>query len=102
VSSTKDRIDAPWPSAESRHVEVARELIRLREQMGVSRDRLPYEMRRAGIREDRVPSPKTLYRVEELGREPRIGIKAGLAEFYGVDLHVIWPPREPRCAREAA
>jgi hypothetical protein len=76
-------------------------LIELREKRGIARDRVPYEMQRAGIVRDRIPSPKTLYRIEELGREPSIGIKAALAEFYRVDLHTIWRPREPRCARES-
>lgn len=81
-------------------VDAARLLIELREKKGIARDRVPYEMQRAGINRDRIPSSKTLYRVEEMGREPSIGIKAALAEFYGVDLHTIWKPREPRCARE--
>jgi transcriptional regulator with XRE-family HTH domain len=75
-------------------------LIQLREKRGITRDRVPYEMQLAGIERSRIPSTKTLYRVEELGREPSIGTKAALAEFYGVDLHTIWRPREPRCARE--
>lgn len=83
-------------------VDVARLLIELREKKGIPRDRVPYEMAVAGIRRDRIPSPKTLWRVEELGHEPSIGIKAALAEFYGRDLHTIWRPREPRCARGRA
>lgn len=73
-------------------------LIELREKQGLSRDRVPHAMSVAGIRRDRIPSAKTLWRVEELGHVPSIGVKAALAEFYGRDLHTIWPPHVPRCA----
>lgn len=83
-------------------VTAARLLIELREKKGLARDRVPHEMAIAGIRRDRIPSTKTLWRIEELGHTPSIGVKAALAEFYERDLHTIWPPREPRCARTAA
>lgn len=57
-------------------------------------------MSREGIRRDRIPSSKTLWRIEEMGHVPSIGIKAALADFYERDLHTIWPPHEPRCVRE--
>lgn len=101
MSVTTDRKTTRKRRAWKPDVDAARLLIELREKKGIARDRVPYEMQRSGIHRDRIPSPKTLYRVEELGREPSIGIKAALAEFYGVDLHTIWRPREPRCAREA-
>lgn len=52
----------------------------------------------AGIARARIPSVKTIWRIEELGHVPSIGIKAALAEFYERDLHTIWPPHVPRCA----
>lgn len=101
MSATTSLIPRQRRALRKPDIDAARLLIELREKRGIARDRVPYEMQRAGINRDRIPSPKTLYRVEELGREPSIGIKAALAEFYGVDLHTIWRPREPRCARES-
>lgn len=76
----------------------ARLLIELREDRGLARRQVPYEMVRAGIRRDRIPSLRTLWRVEEQGAVPSIGYRAALAEFYGRDLHSIWPVSEPRFA----
>lgn len=73
-------------------------LIELREKRGLSRERTPLAMAASGTRRDRIPSVKTLWRIEELGHVPSIGIKFALAEFYGRDIHTIWPPRKPRCA----
>jgi hypothetical protein len=73
-------------------------LIELREKQGLSRDELPHAMAMAGIARTRIPSIKTIWRVEELGHVPSIGIKAAFAQFYGRDLHTIWPPHIPRCA----
>lgn len=80
------------------NVGAARLLIELREQRGLSRDRVPHAMLVAGIAPPRIPSAKTLWRIEELGHEPSIGVKSALAEFYDRDLHLIWAPHEPRCA----
>lgn len=82
-------------------VSAARLLIELREKRGLSRDRLPHAMLASGIRRDRIPSVKTIWRVEELGHEPSIGVKFALAEFFERDIHTIWRPHEPRCVREA-
>jgi transcriptional regulator with XRE-family HTH domain len=75
----------------------ARLLIELREKLGLSREQVPHAMARAQIQRDRIPSPKTLWRIEELGHTPSIGIKAAIADFHGVDLHTIWMPHQPRC-----
>lgn len=75
-------------------------LIELREKAGLARKDVPRAMRSAGIQPGRIPSVKTLWRIEELAHEPNIGLKAGLAEFYGRDLHQIWPPRKPLFARQ--
>jgi transcriptional regulator with XRE-family HTH domain len=83
-------------------VAAARMLIELREQRGLSREALPHAMAMAGLRRDRIPSVKTLWRIEELGHTPSIGVKFALAEFFDRPLHSIWPPHEPRCARSAA
>lgn len=83
-------------------VAAARLLIELREEKGLSRETTPHAMAMAGIRRDRIPSPKTLWRIEELGHVPSIGVKFALAEFFDRPLHSIWPPHEPRCARTAA
>lgn len=80
----------------------ARLLIGLREQRGLSREQVPMAMARAGISPMRIPSPKTLWRIEELGHVPSIGVKFALATFYERDIHSIWSPHEPRCARRAA
>lgn len=77
-------------------------LIELREKRGLSREAMPHAMLVAGIRRDRIPSVKTIWRIEELGHEPSIGVKFSLAEFYERDLHTIWRPHEPRCLRQAA
>ena len=85
------------------NVDAARLLIELREKRGLAREEVPREMARMpGVNRARIPSPKTLWRIEELGHTPSIGIKAVLADFYGQDLHAIWPPHVPRCARPAA
>lgn len=73
-------------------------LIELREQRGLSREQLPHAMAMARIQRTRIPSVKTIWRIEELGHVPSIGIKAAFAEFYERDLHTIWPPHVPRCA----
>lgn len=83
-------------------VQAARLLIELREQRGLSRDQVPYAMAVAGINRQRIPSTKTLWRIEQLGHTPSVGIRAAIAEFYNRDLHSIWAPTEPRCARKAA
>lgn len=76
----------------------ARLLIELREQRGLSREDVPRAMAMAGVKRQRIPSVKTIWRVEELGHIPSIGIKAAFADFYERDLHTIWPPHIPRCA----
>ncbi|MEJ7824931.1 MAG: hypothetical protein WKF48_05855 [Solirubrobacteraceae bacterium] len=77
-------------------------LIELREKRGLGRKDIPHAMLRAGIQRTRIPSTKTIWRIEELGHVPSIGIRAALAEFYGRDLHTIWPPHIPRCALRCA
>jgi len=79
-------------------VSAAALLITLREKRGLTREDLPREMALAGIKRTRIPSVKTIWRVEELGHTPSIGIKAAFADFYERDLHTIWPPQTPRCA----
>lgn len=71
-------------------------LIELREKQGLARKDVPRAMKVAGVKPGRIPSIKTLWRIEELAHEPGIGIKAGLAEFYGRDLHQIWEPHKPQ------
>lgn len=73
-------------------------LIALREKRGLSREAVPHAMALAGIQRTRIPSIKTIWRVEELGHVPSIGIKSAFADFYDRDLHTIWPPHVPRCA----
>lgn len=76
----------------------ARLLIELREKRGLSREQVPHAMAMARIPRTRIPSVKTIWRIEELGHVPSIGIKAAFADFYERDLHTIWPPHVPRCA----
>lgn len=84
------------------NIGAARLLIELREKRGLSREDMPRAMASAGIAPMRIPSAKTLWRIEELGHEPSIGIKGALAEFHARDIHSIWAPHEPRCATRAA
>ena len=77
----------------------ARLLIELRESQGLSREQVPHAMALAGVKRERIPSVKTLWRIEELGHVPTIGTKFALATFYDRPLHSIWPPHEPRCAQ---
>lgn len=74
-------------------------LIALREKRGLSREGVPRAMMLAGIRRERIPSAKTLWRIEELGHVPGVGVKFAIAEFFERDIHSIWPPHQPRCAR---
>jgi len=83
-------------------VTASRLLIELRERLGLSREQVPHAMARAGIPRERIPSVKTLWRIEELGHAPSIGVKFALASFYERDLHSIWMPHEPRCAKGRA
>lgn len=80
-------------------VRAARLLIELREAKGLSREEVPHAMAVAGVKRGRIPSVKTIWRIEELGHVPIIGTKFALAEFYERPLHSIWPPHEPRCAK---
>jgi len=87
------RRQRPEPDVPAAHL-----LIELREKRGLARSDVPHAMAMAGIKRTRIPSVKTLWRIEELGHVPSIGIKAAFADFYERDLHTIWPPHTPRCA----
>ena len=63
----------------------------LREAQGLSREQLPHAMLKAGVPRDKIPSTKTIYNVERRGQIPRVRIMFGLAQFYGRDVHAIWP-----------
>lgn len=65
----------------------------LREDRGLSRDRMPMEMLRAGVPRDYIPCSRTLAYVEA-GRIPRVRVKFGLAQFFGVSVHDIWGSRQ--------
>lgn len=63
----------------------------LRESRGIRRQDLPQEMARAGIKLDRIPSPKTIYNIEVCGFVPRsITTRFALAEFYARGVDDIW------------
>lgn len=79
----------------------------LREAQGLSREQLPHAMLVAGVPRDKIPSTKTIYNVERRGQIPRVRIMFGLAQFYGRDVHAIWPvqsrpPLRKRTKPEAA
>jgi hypothetical protein len=48
-------------------------------------------MFRAKIERDRIPSARTIRRVEATGRMPRIRYAFALAQFYDVELAHLWP-----------
>ena len=83
------------------NVAAARLLKTLREKAYLERSRLPHAMATKGIPLTSIPSERTIYRIEEMGQEPTLAVKGAFAEFYGFDLHSVWPAREPRCARLA-
>lgn len=89
---------SPGIHRNSRDEAAAKLLIELRERRGLSRSQLPHAMAMSGIPRTRIPSSKTIWRIEERGDIPSIGFKAALADFYERDLHTIWPPKTPRCA----
>lgn len=99
VAQGQKRPNGTVPKGRPADVAAARLLIELREKRGLSRDQMPHAMLVAGTPRQRIPSVKTLWRMEELGHVPSVGVKFAVATFYGRDLHSIWRPHEPRCAR---
>jgi hypothetical protein len=95
-TSTISAVNLQIRSPKNRDFAAAQLLIELREQAGLSREQVPHAMVMAGIRRDRIPSAKTIWRVEEQGAIPNIGARAALAEFFDRPLHSIWPPAKPR------
>lgn len=79
-------------------VAAAQVLIELREKRGLTREQVPHAMAMAGHPRTRIPSPKTLWRMEHQGHIPSIATRFELAQFYGRDVHTIWAPERPRCA----
>lgn len=65
----------------------------LRESRGLSLEQVPWAMLRAGIDRDKIPSARTIRRVEQTGRMPRVGHAFAIAAFYDVELHRLWPVR---------
>jgi hypothetical protein len=71
----------------------------LREGRYLTRREVPREMRKAGIRPDRIPHPRTLERIECQGVVPWERYRFGLAEFYERPVHDIWTiPERSRVA----
>lgn len=78
-----------------------RSLVELRDEAGYSPEEMPMAMRRAGIENRCIPSPRTIRRAEDTGRFPQSRYARGLARFYGVKVKDIWPI-EARLKLEAA
>lgn len=76
-----------------RDLEAGRLLRELREERLLTRQELPREMRKAGIRPDRIPCVKSLRRYEDEGVIPRERLCFGLAEFFGRPKGQIWDAR---------
>lgn len=74
-----------------RDPDAGRLLKELRHERYISRRDLPFEMARAGIPRDRIPSIRTIYNVEEGGQIPREYIRFALAKFYDRPVGEIWP-----------
>ena len=68
-------------------------LTELREDRGLSPEEVPHAMLRARIDRRNIPSGRTIRRAEATGRMPYIRYALGLAQFYGVDVHQLWPVR---------
>jgi DNA-binding XRE family transcriptional regulator len=61
----------------------------LREDRGLSREALPLAMLKAGVARDYIPCARTVAYIE-MGRIPRVRVKFGLAQFFGVSVRDIW------------
>jgi hypothetical protein len=70
----------------------------LRVERGLTREDVPHAMRKAGIDRHRIPSPKTLWRIETKGHVPGVRIQFALAQFYGREVRSIWAPQRRRVA----
>lgn len=79
--------------------DTAKLLQELRESKGLSPEQVPYAMLSAKIDRDAIPSSRTIRRVEETGRKPQVRYAFGLAHFYGVDMHHLWPRESSRRRR---
>lgn len=66
----------------------------LRESRGLSPEAVPMAMLRAGIERRNIPCARTIRRVEGSGRMPTVRYAFGLAQFYEVGLHDLWPVQE--------
>ena len=66
-------------------------LTELREARGLSPEQVPNAMLRAKIDRRAIPSGRTIRRCEQTGRMPHVRYALGLAQFYDLSLHQIWP-----------
>jgi DNA-binding XRE family transcriptional regulator len=90
------------PSNPVRDPTAGRLLKELREDLGLSRQDMPYAMLRAGIKRDHIPSIRTIYNVEELGQVPRVRTRFAIAKFFERDMTSIWPTTTRASRREGA
>jgi hypothetical protein len=82
---------------QSELVQTGQILKELREsQTALMPEEVPLAMARAGIARDRIPSSRTVRRIEDGKVWPRLRYRAGLAEFYARDLHQLWPAKDPK------
>lgn len=62
-------------------------------------EQVPLAMKRAGIDRDRIPCGRTVRRIEDGLVWPQLRFRHGLAEFYGRELHQLWPPSNPKAVK---
>lgn len=53
-------------------------------------------MLRAKIDRRSIPSGRTIRRAEDTGSIPHVRYRFGLAQFYGVEYSLLWPPTRRR------
>jgi hypothetical protein len=82
---------------QSELVETGQILKELREKTkGISQELVPRAMLREGIDRDHIPCSRTVRRIEDGEVWPNLRFRYGLAQFYGRELHQLWPASDPR------